>query len=497
MKRSKFSLSHYKLLTGDMGYLIPVTWFEALPGDTVQQRTSMLIRVSPLLAPVMHPVRVRVHHWFVPMRLIWSDWEDFITGGSDGNNSSTPPFIRDPTIAESSLLDYLGVPPATYSGSFDISALPVRAYNLIFNEHYRDQDIVTEQTIDLTDGQDTTTNTSLLRVSWEKDRYTTSRPWEQKGTEVTIPLAGEAPVKGIAVPDAQTYPNSPNTGYRETPDVQDPTGNWSGGSPNLRVEGAQAGTGWPAIYADLTAATGMSINDLREALAKQRYMEARAQFGSRYVEYLRYLGIRSSDARLQNPEFLGGGRQVIQFSEVLATGGDDNGSNSSVGSLRGHGISAMRTNRYRRFFEEHGIVMSLLSVVPKSIYASGMHKFFSRSVKEDYFQKELQFMGEQIVENKEIYTEDSGPSDTFGYAPQYDEYRSLPSGIAGEFRTTLNHWHLARIFSSDVALNSTFIDCSPTKRVLASSATDGLYIMANHSIQARRMMSRFAKPRTF
>lgn len=490
MKRNKFSLSHYKLLTADMGYLLPITWYEALPGDTIQHQTSALVRISPLLAPVMHPCRVRIHHWFVPYRLIWEDWEDFITGGDDGLNSSVPPYVSSAAPVESTLRDYLGVPPDSYSPNITYSALPFRAYNLIWNENYRDQDLVTEQTIDLTDGQDTTTNFDLLSCAWEKDYFTTSRDSESKGDTISIPLTGDAPVYGIGKVD-QTFPMSSQAVYEtdgsgSTTYADSAAINYGAGANNrFYVEEDPNNAGYPGIFADTSAISGVDINDLRLSFALQKYQEARQKYGNRYVEYLRYLGVRSSDARLQRPEYLGGGTQTIQFSEVL-----DHTGAGTLGDMGGHGISAMRTRKVRRFFEEHGIVMSLMSVIPKTIYSQGLHRHFSRSTKEEWYQRELEGIGDQEVRNDEVYADSADRDGVFGYQARYDEYRSLPSSIAGEFRSTLNHWHLARIFASEPSLNSSFIQCAPTKRVLASSGTDAMYIMANHSIQARRMIGR-------
>jgi len=214
------------------------------------------------------------------------------------------------------------------------------------------------------------------------------------------------------------------------------------------------------------------------------------------VEYLRYLGVRSSDARLQNPEYLGGGKAVIQFSEVLKTGSGEDPT-EPIGTLKGHGISAMRTARYRRFFEEHGIVMSLLSVIPKTVYTTALHRQWFRTIKELYFQKELQFIGDQVLYNKEVQATHTDRDGTFGYVPRYDDYRYLPSGVSGEFRDVLDYWHMAREFSGNVALNSSFISAVPTKRVYASQDTHPLYIMCSHRIGARRPVKREASAKTF
>jgi len=495
MKRSKHSLSNTKLLTCDMGRLIPVNCFEALPGDTIQQSTSALIRVSPLLSPVMHPVKVRLHHFFVPNRLIWTDFPDFITGGPDGDDTTSPPIFSRSAIAEGSLHDYLDVPvEAAYSPNLEFSALFVRAYDLIYNEWYRDQDLCTELTIDKGNGTDATTDDDVQHVSWEKGYLSTARPWEQKGTGVTIPLGSDAPVTGLGM-TTQDYSGGSPVDIYETDGIAARTiaDNREFNTNVIRLEEDPSNNGYPNLRADLAAATGISINDLRLALAVQRYQERGAKFGTRYVEYLRSLGVRSSDARLQNPEFLGGGSQILQFSEVLSTDG------ANTGEMKGHGITALRSNKYRRFFEEHGIVMTLLSVIPKAIYTQGLARKYSRTVKEDYFQKELQNIGEQEVLNKEVYTNHTTPEGVFGYQQRYDEYRHSDSGknIAGEFHSTMDHWHYGRIFTGDPALNQSFIDAVPTKRVNASNNTDCLYVEARNSIQARRMVSKFARSKTF
>lgn len=294
-----------------MGELVPCGLIEVLPGDSIQQATNVLLRVSPLLAPVMHPVHVRVHHFFVPHRIIWEDWEDFITGGPDGFNASVFPTIELTYSAGSpdtgsgivgQLADYLGCP--TVINNLEVSALPFRAYAKIWNEYFRDQDLQTELVISEASGTDTTTNTNLQNIDWEKDYFTSARPWTQKGPEVTIPLTGDAPVKGIGK-QSQAYGESNQTVYQsgDTASSQftHSAATTAAGGERFMVEGTAATGGFPNIFADLSGVSAANINELRLAFALQRYEEARARWGSRYVEYLRYLGVRSSDARLQRP----------------------------------------------------------------------------------------------------------------------------------------------------------------------------------------------------
>lgn len=491
-KRNKFPLSHSRLLTCDMGELVPLgTPLEVIPGDSVQHATSALIRMSPLLAPVMHPLHVRIHHWFVPHRLVWQDWEEFITGFDRDSVASAKTF---PTITfagavnEGELADYLGVP--TGVAGLEVSALPFRGYNLIHREHYRDQQLQTSPTIDLTDGADTTTDTDLLNVCWEKDYFTTTRPEPQLGADITIGLGDSAPV--VKVP--YTEDNSPMLWRKSADDTlfAGAAGVNTDGSGQVSIS-SQTGYLDPngRLEADLSSATPLSMADFREAMGLQRYAEARNRWGSRYSEYLRYLGVPSPDGRIDRPEYLGGGKNTIQFSEVLQTAGTTDGSAVGVGDLKGHGIGGLRTNRYRRFFPEHGYVFSFLSVLPRTVYMQGIPRTFNRRTKEDFFVRELQNIGEQEVLNKEIYAGAALPDGVFGYRPRYDDYRKMFSGVHGEFRgSTLHHWHMARKFASEPALNAAFVASNPTNRIYASTATDGLFVMAQHSIQARRLINR-------
>lgn len=497
MKRSKFSLSHYKNLTMKMGAVVPIGLTEVLPGDTIQHASSLLVRMAAMMAPPMHPVHMKVYHFFVPNRILWDDWEDFITGGPDGIDNSVFPTVKLTSEVDGSgtgdvgsLADYLGCP--TGIDNLEVNALPFRAYNLIWNEYFRDADLQEEVAISLDSGPDTTTALDLLHSCWEKDYFTSARPWEQKGPEVTIPLGTQAPIRGIFGQGNAVNANNPS--------MFDTEGNVLGTKPRIEVGAGSSlkfiglltkGTGDVSatnhldIYADLTEATGITMSQLRLAAAMQRYAENRARFGSRYHEYLAALGVRSSDARLQRPEYLGGGRETLQFSEVLQTA---EGS-SPVGTIRGHGIGAMRSNRYRKFFEEHGFVLSFAVCRPKAMYVDGLARHWNRRLREDFYQPEYAAIGQQKVLNKEVYANHSSPDGTFGYQDRYDEYRRAESTVAGEFRNDmLNYWHFAREFGSAPALNADFVDCTPTMRPFASTNTDPLMVFCNHNIQARRIV---------
>lgn len=503
-KRSKFSLSHYRLFSCKMGYLVPIGLTEVLPGDTFQHSTSVFIRVAPMVTPVMHPVHVILHHWFIPTRLLWENWEDFITGGPDGMDASEYPYVvpaGSSGFPIGSLADYLGVP--TGIDGLKVSALPFRAYTLLYNECYRDQDLEPALVLSLADGEDSTTSTELMKTLWARDYFTTARPWPQKGPQVTVPV-DSTPGEFSATTQIKSNGTPLFWAGGSTSDYGPVYAVGNSYSPLSMGPDGATHLSWyePALSATTTISSAggelgsIDINQLREAFALQRFEEHRALYGSRYVEYLRYLGVRSSDARLQRPEYLGGSKQTIQFSEVLQTGTDS--ADTPVGTMRGHGIGAMRTNKYRRFFEEHGFVISVMTVRPVPVYMQGLPRLWSRRVKEDYFQKELQHIGQQEVMTKELYAgSSSGPvadDKVFGYQNRYDEYRSHESYVSGEFRSVLNSWHMARDFSNEPVLNADFISATPTNRIFAAQQNDTLYCMANHSLQARRIISKYGNP---
>jgi len=508
MKRSKHNLSHHVLTTTDLGFLTPIGCVEVLPGDSIQHVTGCLTRAQPLATPPIHPVSQDIHHWFVPYRLLWENWETFITGGADGLGIAAADF---PTInlngrgaSNMRALNGLGVPAGTYATDTYVSALPIRAYQLIYNEFYRDEDLIAEPAISLANGVDTTTSVSLRFRAWEKDYFSTCRPWEQKGPDVTVSLGSTAPVygdgKALGLYDGTNrYGLSSRAGTAELDTSSGAYGDAQGTAetPTNIVASMAMGVvpdGDSGLFADLASAVGIDVNDLRLALAVQRYQEARARYGSRYTEYLAYLGVRSSDARLQRPEYLGGGSSPLQFSEVLST------SSGSAGELYGHGISTGRTRAYRRFFEEHGVVISIYSAMPRTVYANAIQRMFLRRTKEDFWQRELQHIGQQIVTLGEVNFRNRGNDDgLFGYQDRYDEYRFTPSRLAGSFNEGVTgsllypDWHFARQDNPtgviDPANGFNVNAVVPPDPFQADLNDANLIVAAYHRMIARRLVS--------
>lgn len=471
MKRFKAGSGHFNIFACDPGKLIPVSCYEGLPGETIQQSSQALIRVLPQNTPVMHPVQVRVHTWQVPLRVIWPEFEQFITGGPDGNDATIPPRISAATVEKDSPADYLGIKPGA---NRDISELPFRAVAACYNEKYRDQDLMAE-----IDAEGTNWGIKALEtpfIAWEKTRETAARPWPQKGPDVTLPLGEKA---DIAVDGATTESPAKNIGLK----YSDGWGSMQSSAANVQNSGNASDPAFQ-MFADLSTATSPNINDWRTAFAVQRWQEARAQYGSRFTEYLRYCGVISSDQRLQLPEYLGGGKQVVSFSEVLST--NENGAGpEQAGVLRGHGISAIRTRPFRRFIEEHSYILTFLSIRPKLMWMAGQHRMWDRVDKMDWFQKELQYIGQEEIYNREVSVDHSVPGGVLGYNNRYGSFLKIPSRVSGEMRDTLNTWHMARDIVGDFALNEDFVKCDPTDRVYAQSATPNYVVMFNNSVRRR------------
>lgn len=475
-KRSLHNLSCTELTTFDPGEFIPIGLTEVCPGDSIQHSTQSVIRALPLLAPLMHEVEIIITHSFIPHRLIWDDWEDFITGGDDGLNASTLPTIdfSGSPVAKGDLANYLGLPVGFNSTA---SALPFRAYSLFWNDHIYDEELQTELTIDTTSGADTTTNTSLKNVNWARDRFTGSNANEQLGTAISLPLGTTADVRVTG-------------NYNATSDFI----NASNESPD-GIAGMGGTIGAQSLYADLTGASAATINELREAIALQKFAEMRQIYGSTYEKMLKAdFDVQPRDMRLQNTEIVARGRGYLNFSEVLATA--ETGTSVDVGDMKGHAIAAVRSNKYQKFFPEFGYLMSFVAVRPKPTYSQGVPKHYLKSTKEDFYNPLLENMGmDQAITNREVKYNHSSPGSTFAYEPTYNEYRSNYNTYKGDFAdSSLNYWHFGRDLSGDPALNSSFITCSPTQRVFAQSVTDNLLGMFRHKIAARRLVKKSVRP---
>lgn len=492
VKSNTFNLSHERKFSMNMGDLVPILCLECVPGDQFKLTTSQLVRFAPLVAPIMHQVSVYTHFFFVPNRLVWSNWEGFITGGEDGNNASVFPTIDKINIGTAgSLDDYMGLPLSS-AGTKRFSAIPFAAYQEIYSEYFRDENLIARPAYTLTDGDNNTNETALMTIrkrAWQHDYFTSALPWTQKGSEATIPLGvidtinfvDSADLFGTGVA-TEIQAIHPGGAASNTSNIQAFTG--AGGTP---------ANSWEPAEFNVNSTT---INDLRNAFRLQEWLEKNARGGSRYIEsILAHFGVRSSDARLQRPEFLGGSSTPMTISEVLQTSATAS-EPTPQGNMAGHGLSAGANGGINYYCEEHGFIIGIMSVLPKTAYQQGIPKHFLKFDKFDYYWPSFAHLGEQEILNKELYVANDGLDDNvFGYTPRYAEYKYMNSSVHGEFKTTLDFWHLGRIFSSRPALNQTFIECTPDTRIFANPSGEQLYVHLYHNLKARRKMPYFGTPR--
>jgi len=574
--RSNFNLSHEVKLTCEIGKLVPFLCREVVPGDKWRVNSQFLCRFAPMLAPIMHNVNLYTHFFFVPDRLLYKDWEDYITGGQDGTSTSVAPFLEvkkydadykglmSSSLVNNSLCDYLGLPCTQYIGTdYDsvspialgtkLSALPFAAYQLIYDQYYRDETLDPEYDYCLPSGEvDEVVQEQLLILrnrSWRKDYFTSALPWPQRGQDIVIPFGDSAPI----VDDGQNIHIDLNpTMTAQRPRLVDANGNYAGSSKLLATgdfynNNANSGihnTGnlasvhrsteelggitsdkltqvssalrldpngslvvrksdWEHVKADLRSATGITINDFRRLVRVQVWLERNARGGARYTEQLRaHFSVLPQDARLQRAEYLGGGRVPLIVSEVLQNSAGTE--QSPQGNMSGHGLAAAsRENRIRHFFPEHGFLIGILSILPTPSYQQGIERMWSRVDKLDYYFPEFANLGEQEIKEKELYAADGSKNElTFGYAPRYSDYKYIPSSVHGDFRNSMNYWHLGRIFSNAPSLNSDFIHCDESKdglnRIFAVETSDvskHCWLQIYNDIRASRPMPKFGVPK--
>ena len=481
IQRSTFDRSHGLKTTFNAGELVPIYVDEALPGDTFSCNLTAFSRLATPIHPTMDNAFMDSHFFAVPVRLVWDDFEEFMgetktyqaAGATrlDGTPDFTVAAPIPPTItaggsgeAEQSLSDYFGIP--TKIAALEFSALWHRAYTLVWNDWFRDENLQAPKTVLTTSGADATTY-ALLNRGKKHDYFTSALPWPQKGADVTIPLGTTAPIAtDIVTNTALGVYATDQGGYNKLA-----TDN-GGGSDRLTVTEI-ATTAANSLYADLSDATSATINQLRLAFATQKFLEIQARGGSRYIEVIKnHFNVTSPDARLQRPEYLGGGSSPVNISPVAQTSSTD--ATTPQGNLSAIGTTVLSGHSFTKSFTEHTIVIGLVSVRTDLTYQQGLNRMFSRDTIYDYYWPTLSTIGEQAVKNKEIYAQGSADDDTtFGYQERYAEYRYKPSSITGKFRSnatgTLESWHYAQEYSALPLLGDSWIQVTDTnvQRTLA------------------------------
>lgn len=486
IQRSVFNRDHGLKTTFDAGYLVPIFYDEALPGDTFTMDANGFGRLATPIHPFMDNLYIETFFFAVPYRLIWNNWEKFC-GEQDNPGDSTDYLVPQTsgTISNSSLYDYFGVPTDV---NLSFNNLCGRAYNLIYNEWFRDQNLQDSVTVDKGDGPDTLSNYILLKRGKRHDYFTSALPWPQKGDAVALPLGTQAPV-------AVSVPSDDEIGV-----LTASTGNINKvytGATYATVSGSQVSTN--ALYADLSDATAATINQLREAFQIQRLYEKDARGGTRYTEVIQsHFGVTSPDARLQRPEYLGGGKDRININPIAQTSSTD--ATTPQGNLSGYGTTGFTGHRFNKSFTEHSVVIGLACVFADLTYQQGLARHFSRQTRWDFYWPALAHLGEQAVLNKEIYAQGTADdNNVFGYQERYAEYRYKPSNVTGQMRSnfaqSLDTWHLAQDFGSLPALNASFIEENPpVDRVTAVANYPNLILDMYFKLKCARPMPTYGVP---
>lgn len=532
--KNVFNLSHDVKATYNFDKLYPFLCQPIYPGDTWNARAEVFLRAMPLLCPVMHNVDMHIHFFFVPFRLLWNanrkaDWKVYITGGEDGKQRPILPYftyhrlwdVDEKFIGHGSLLDHMGFPTVDdletepFNGSTKISSLPFRAYQLVYNEYYRNQNLQNEVEFSYDSGFETEGDVAELfafrKKCWEKDYFTSALPFLQRGNAMTLPISFDSSSASVV-----NAPVSVDTARRQGADLSyalstDRDGTiFTNGDGTAPISQPVTLEGTAKINAGQLTFTGLSIgtiNDFRYCLRLQQWMENNARCGSRYIEQLfSHFGVRSSDARLQRPELLGGGKVPLIFTDVPQTSFGEGSDRDVVGDLAGKGTMYGKTDGFKKYFEEHGVLLGILSIIPRTSYSQGIPRAWSAELKEDWYFPEFAHLGEQAILNKEIYydplttpTIGSGPNDVFGYQGRFTELRYIPSTFHGEMRDKLSYWHFGNIFSSLPVLNSDFVTAN--SRVdsfaladVAAGDEDPFVCQIHMDIKAVRPMPKYAVP---
>lgn len=503
--RSSFNRSRGYKTAFDSGYLIPVFVDEALPSDTFNVNMTMFARLATPLVPIMDNAWIESFFFAVPIRLLWSNFQKFM--GEQDNPGDSTSYIM-PTIASpastgwvvGSLSDYLGLP--TGITNLTANAMWHRAYNRIYKDWFRDENLQNSPTIRTGDSGDVEADYPLRRIGKKRDYFTSCLPWAQKGTAVSIGMSGTAPVLGLGKyttvyggTNTTVYESDGTTSvYAKSASIDD-----SDNDKNLWVEQNPSKPNYPNIRADLSSVTATTINNLREAFQLQRLMERDARGGSRYTEIVKaHFGATSPDARMQRPEYLGGGKSPLVISTVAQTA---NEGDTPLGHLAAFGtIATNNRHGFTKSFTEHCVIIGLVAIRSDLTYQQGIDRMFSRSTKYDYYWPALAHLGEQSVLTKEIYAQGTADDATvFGYQERFAEYRYANSKITGKLRSTystpLDVWHLSQKFTSKPTLGDTFIqENAPFSRVLAVTDEPQFIFDSYASVNCVRPMPVYSVP---
>lgn len=508
IKRTKFDLSHERRLTCDPFYLIPILVEDCIPGDHWKIANELVIRCNPLITPIMHEINCFIHYFFTPYRLLWDDWEDFITGGKDGKFTASLPRLEgiyNPSdMSAGSLYDHLFGHTWTAPGRIIAPlAFPKFAYNTIYNEYYRDQNLQDEIPIEWNNIE-----TKDLHIRcWEKDYFTSMLPWQQRGDAPAFPIQGllnaQFPAPEVSNQNSMLYPSTENIlngnrlntyGMLAQPDPVN-----TGILLNFDIKAGDVFSNYlNRNTINMQNAVTFGVSELRLGFQIQRFLERMARTGSRYTEYLR--GIFNAfprDDRLQRPEYIGGSKSPIIISEVLQTSSTD--STSPQANMAGHGVTADRTFCGSYNVQEHGVLMGILSIMPRSMYQQGLERMWRHSSRFDFYLPEFAHLSEQAVYPDEIFNLTSPPNTILGYQGRFDEYRFRKNTVHGLFRDDLDFWHMGRKFSTHPQLNLDLVrpslsEIQSLKRVLAVPSEDMFLVSVGNKCHVTRPMPWIAIP---